>query len=180
MIFLILFIIIISVIVLFAFPQFSPVPYFPSNMKDKKNILQGLALKNNQTIIDLGAGDGVVIFEAAYESHKQKLNTRFIALEINPILISIMYIKWLFYPNRKNIKIVWGDMFKIEFRKLLTFDYRLLTFYLYISPWLIEKVISHIRQQLPYAKFVSYYYPILSMKKKEIILTGVHSTHLYN
>ena len=56
-------------------------------MKDRENILKALSLEKDQTVIDLGAGDGVVVFEAAYESWRRKLNTKFITLEINPVLI---------------------------------------------------------------------------------------------
>ncbi len=176
--FLALFIIILCIIALFSFPQFSPIPYFPSNMKDKEIILAGLNIKNDQTIFDLGAGDGVVIFEAAYEALKHRLNTRFVALEINPILITLMYIKWLLHPNRKNVKIVWGDMFKIKFKSQMS-NVKRITFYLYISPWLIEKVITRIKKQIPHAQYVSYYYPIKSLKKKEVIREGVHTLYLY-
>lgn len=173
-------IIILAVIILFSFPQFSAIPYFPSNMKDKENILKALSLKNGQTIIDLGAGDGVVVLEAAYESWRRKLNTKFVALEINPVLIGILYVKWLLHPNRKNIKIVWGDMFKLNYQRLTTDDRRLTTFYLYISPWLIEKIISRIQKQLPNSSFVSYFYPIKSLQEKEIVLKGIHNTYYYS
>lgn len=180
----ILFIIILGIIILFAFPQFSPVPYFPSNMKDKKNILKALSLKNNQMVIDLGAGDGVVVYEAAYESWKRKFNTKFVALEINPVLIVVLYMKWLFHPNRKNIRIMWGDMFKIATSSLTAIgtprNDMNITFYLYISPWLIDKVISRIQKQLPNSLFVSYFYPIKSLRKKEKVLRGVHNTYYYS
>lgn len=167
------------IIALFAFPQFSPIPYYPSNMKDKKNILKALSLKNNQTIVDLGAGDGVVVFEAAYESWRRKLDTKFLGIEINPVLIVILYLKWILHPNRKNIRIIWGDMFKLNYQRLTTDDQRLTTFYLYISPWLIEKVISRIQKQLPHSSFVSYFYPIKSLGKEEVVLKGVHNTYCY-
>ncbi|MBI4973174.1 class I SAM-dependent methyltransferase [Candidatus Roizmanbacteria bacterium] len=189
---------VLIIITLFAFPQFSPIPYFPSNMKDKENILKALSLKNDLTIIDLGAGDGVVVFEAANESWKKKLNTKFVALEINPVLIGILWVKWLLHPNRKNIKIVWGDMFKVDYLSLRAQAKQSRTkiatssgsaetprndtqtiFYLYISPWLIEKVISRIQKQLPNSYFVSYFYPIKSLKKKEKMLKGVHNTYSY-
>lgn len=173
------FLLTISIIILFAFPQFSPIPYFPSNMKDKKNILKALSLKNGQTIIDLGAGDGVVVFEAAYESWRHKLNTKFIALEINPVLIGILCLKWLFHPNRKNIKIVWGDMFSFNFKSQIS-NFKFITFYLYISPWLIEKVISRIQKQLPNSSFVSYFYPIKSLRKKEKEYRGEHKVYTYD
>ena len=175
-------IVILGVIILFSFPQFSPIPYFPSNMKDRENILKALSLEKDQTVIDLGAGDGVVVFEAAYESWRRKLNTKFITLEINPVLIGILWAKWLLHPNRKNIRIVWGDMFKIDYLSLPRLYPRNdmnITFYLYISPWLIEKVISRIQKQLPGSLFISYYYPIKSLKKKEKVLKGVHNTYYY-
>ena len=58
-----------------------------------KQIIQGLDLKNDQIIIDLGAGTGTVIFAAAHEAHKRGLNTHFVAIEINFILTAIMHIK---------------------------------------------------------------------------------------
>lgn len=203
MVFIIIFVFLIGIIILFSFPQFSPIPYFPSNMKDKENILKALSLKNNQTIIDLGAGDGVVVFEAAYESWRRKLNTKFMALEINPVLIGILWLKWLLHPNRTKIRIVWGDMFKIRFRLVIGGSHargpdtravttstggksmtdriynQRITFYLYISPWLIEKIISRIQKQLPGSSFVSYFYPIKSLKKREKVLRGLHNVYVY-
>lgn len=170
--------IILIVIIIFAFPQFSPIPYFPSNGRDIPMIIEGLNLTNNQTIIDLGAGDGMVVFKAAQKAKKKNLNTQFIALELNPILIGILHLRRLLHPNRKNIKIIWGDMFKINYQ-ILTFDVPRLTFYLYISPWFIEKVVQKVRKELPSARFVSYYYPIKSFKHKEKKVTGVHSLYTY-
>ncbi|MDO8609566.1 MAG: class I SAM-dependent methyltransferase, partial [bacterium] len=143
--------IIFVIISLFAFPQFSPIPYFPSNKKDLKLIVKTLRLQNNQTIIDLGAGDGMVIFEAAKKTYEEKLNTKFIAVDINPILLLIMHIRRLFHRNKKNIKIIYGNMFTMNFNQftlseiegLTSKQSNSLTFYLYISPWYLEKVISN-------------------------------------
>ncbi|PIP63272.1 hypothetical protein COW97_03440, partial [Candidatus Roizmanbacteria bacterium CG22_combo_CG10-13_8_21_14_all_34_12] len=104
---------IISVILIFSSKTLSPIPYFPSQPIDMPLIVKALNLKNNQTVIDLGAGDGIVIFKAAQQSYKQKLNTKFVAVEINLILILIIHLRRLFHPNKKNIKIVYGDIFKM-------------------------------------------------------------------
>lgn len=171
--------ILLAVIVIFAFPQFSPIPYFPSNMKDRELILKGLDLKNGQTVIDLGAGDGVVIFEAASYAAKHGLDTRFVALEINPVLLLIMGVKWLMHPNRASIKIICGDMFTIDYRSITKKNNQSVTFYLYISPWLIEKAIAQTAKSFPHACYVSYYYPIKSLKKIETVRNGVHDLYLY-
>jgi len=115
----------------------------------------------------LGAGDGIVIFEAAKIAFEKKLNTKFFALEINPILILIMWAKWLFHPNKKNIKIVRDDIFKINLKRYMLHVTRY-TFYLYISPWYLKKVIKNLKSQIKKFSLVSYFYPLPKIKPKKI------------
>lgn len=181
----ILTLIILFVISLFSSPKLSPIPYFPTNKKDIPLILKALKLKNNQIIIDLGAGDGVVIFASAKTAFEKKLNTQFVAIEINPILVIILNLRRLFHSNKKNIKIVWGNMFKINLKtqilnlKSKSQNSNLPTIYLYISPWLIEKTVFRILQQLPKANFVSYMYPIKSLVQKSVF-TGKNKIFYYD
>jgi SAM-dependent methyltransferase len=165
-IFIILFSLLI-IILFFSSPKLSPIPYFPSNKKDLPLIIKALNLKNNQVVFDLGAGDGIVIFEAAKLAFEKNLNTKFFAVEINPVLILIMWLKWLFHPNKKNIKIIRDNIFKIDFKryKLQVTSY---TFYLYLSPWYLEKVIKNLKSQIKNFSLVSYFYPVPKMKAKKI------------
>jgi 16S rRNA A1518/A1519 N6-dimethyltransferase RsmA/KsgA/DIM1 with predicted DNA glycosylase/AP lyase activity len=165
-IFIILFSLLI-IILFFSSPKLSPIPYFPSNKKDLPLIIKALNLKNNQVVFDLGAGDGIVIFEAAKKAFEKKLNTKFFAVEINPILILIMWLRWLFHPNKKNIKIVCDDIFKIDFTsyKLQATSYK---FYLYLSPWYLEKIIKNLRLKIKNFTLVSYFYPVPKMQVKKI------------
>jgi hypothetical protein len=168
------------IIIIFSFPHFSPIPYFPSNTKDIPLILTALSLKRNQTIIDLGAGDGIVIFKAAERTLQNKLNTKFIAVEINPVLLLVLHIRRLFHPNRKNIKIINADMFSMNYSKLSTNDYRLLTFYIYISPWFIEKTVTNISKQMSNFELVSYFYQVKCLPKyKEELKEGIHKIYRY-
>jgi len=177
-----IFLIIVIIILLFSSKTFSPIPYFPSQPVDLPLIVKALNLRNNQTIIDLGAGDGIVIFKAATQAQKKKLNAKFIAVEINPVLILILHLRRLFHPNRKNIKIIHEDIFNINFKDFIDFT-DLMTIYLYISPWFLEKTISSINQQLAIRNqqltIVSYMYPIKSMKKKEKIIKGKNKIFIY-
>ncbi len=102
--------ILLAIIFIFASPKLSPIPYFPSNHYDLPLIIKALNLQNNQTIIDLGAGDGIVIFKAAEEALNKNLKTKFIAIDINPILVFIMNIRRLFHPNKKTF-ILLGEIF---------------------------------------------------------------------
>jgi hypothetical protein len=188
-----LLIFILLILFIFSSPKLSPIPYFPSNKKDLPLIIKALGLKNNQVIVDLGAGDGLIIFAAAKEALEKKLNTKFIAVEINPILILIMYIRKLFHPNRKNIKVVYADMFKLNFKKLLTFyamhdkvpgdNLSILTFYLYISPWFLEKITKKIISlHLPKPitlNIVSYMYPIKYLSDRQKTINGKNRIFVY-
>lgn len=180
------------IIIIFSFPQLSPIPYFPSNKKDKKLIIESLNLKNGQIIFDLGAGDGWVVFTAASKALDLNLNTKFIATEINPILLLILNIKKLFHPNRKNIKIMYADMFTMNFSMFTNMDnsrvvptlsthYKLqTTFYLYISPWYLEKTLDNIKKYLKQFNIVSYMYDIKSLQNKENIIKGFNNIYIYN
>jgi 16S rRNA A1518/A1519 N6-dimethyltransferase RsmA/KsgA/DIM1 with predicted DNA glycosylase/AP lyase activity len=142
-------------------------------------IVDSLDLKNNQTVIDLGAGDGIVIFEAASKALGKKLNTQFVAVDINPILILILHLHRFFHPNKKNIEIVRGDFFTLNFSSLTTHYSLLTTIYLYISPWFLDKVSKRILSEFPKAKIVSYMYPIKSLKKKERKIYAKHTIFVY-
>ncbi len=175
--------VLIAIILLFSSKKLSPIPYFPTQPADISLIIKALNLKNNQIIIDLGAGDGIVIFKAARKAYKNGLNTQFIAVEINPILIFILHLRRLFHPNGKNIKIIRDDIFKMNFSSHL---YRqgnalsLPTFYLYISPWFLEKTISNIKLQISKFKVVSYMYPIKSLKKNDRVIQGKNKIFIYS
>jgi len=166
------------IIVIFSFPQFSPVPYFPSNGADIPLILKSLHIRENQTIVDLGAGDGIVILKAAQEAYNKGLNTQFIAVEINPVLLLILHMRCLLHPNHKNIKIVNRDMFALDY-SLLPMPYPL-TVYIYISPWFIEKTVQNISKQMKEYNLVSYFYQVKCLPDhKEEMKEGVHKVFSY-
>ena len=184
--FIIFIIFIIVIIFIFSSKKFSPIPYFPSQPVDIPLIVKALNLKNNQIIIDLGAGDGIVIFSVAQQSYKQKLNTKFVAVEINPVLILVLHLRRLFHPNKKNIKIVRDDIFKMDFsRYTQCTDAKFCvstTFYLYISPWFLEKTILNIKNQVSKFSVVSYMYPLKFKANfnKFKVINGKNKIHIYS
>jgi 16S rRNA A1518/A1519 N6-dimethyltransferase RsmA/KsgA/DIM1 with predicted DNA glycosylase/AP lyase activity len=165
---------ILSLIALFSSPKLSPVPYFPTNKKDIPLIIKALNLKNNQTIVDLGAGDGLVIFAAAQKSLQKNFNTQFVAIEINPVLVLVLLLRQFFHPNKNNIKIIWGDFFKITTKQSNN-----VTIYLYVSPWLIDKIIENWKLKIKNFSVVSYMYPVKSLRAKEKIIKGKNKIFIY-
>lgn len=165
------------IIIIFSFPHFSPIPYFPSQKKDLRLITKALNLKNHQAVIDFGAGSGEVIFEAAQYAFDNKIKTVFFAIEINPILIFILWFKRLFHPNKKNIKIIYDDIFKINLKNLKKF--KSVVFYFYLSPWFLDQLVKKIKTQIKTFDLVSYMYSLKKSRPKKI-LKGLNSLYLYS
>jgi len=108
----------------------------------------------------------MVVFAAAKKALEKKLDTKFYAVEINPILVLIANLRRLFHPNKKNIKILWQDMFKINFQTFKPANF--ITFYLYISPWFLNKIMKDLQLQIKKFSVVSYFYPLPNKKPKKI------------
>lgn len=171
-------IILFIILFFFASPKLSPIPYFPSNKKDLDLILKTLGLKSNQVIIDLGAGSGFIIFEAAKLTQEKKLNTQFIAVEINPILYLILRFRRFFHKNKKSIKIIYGNMFSMNYSKIFPKHKSQITFYLYISPWFLKKAIEAIQKYRKDFYIISYMYAIPNRREVRKI-KGKNDIYVY-
>ncbi|MCS7093243.1 MAG: hypothetical protein NZL96_02345 [Patescibacteria group bacterium] len=185
-VFLIIVLIFFLVITFFFLKFISPVPYFPSHPKDLPLIIKAFNLRNNQAVVDLGAGDGSVILKAAQAAYQKKLTTKFFAFEINPILVLIIFLRRLVHSNKKNIKIFLDDLFDFQIKKINLCSPISLTFYLYLSPWYLEKVLRKIKKisienqlLLKELKIVSYFYPLPKIKPSKIFRGKVNTIYVY-
>lgn len=168
----------LTIIYFFTSKKASPIPYFPSNKQDLPLILEALNLRNGQTVVDLGAGDGLVVFESAAEAQKRRLNTQFIAVEINPILVLILHLRKFVHPNRKNIKVIMADMFKLNLKSVIRNPQSQIVIFLYISPWYMEKVYKKLEKDLRSFELVSYFYGIPKKTLKKTV-QGVNKVFIY-
>ncbi|MCL4374272.1 hypothetical protein M1523_00260 [Patescibacteria group bacterium] len=163
----------LAVIVIFAFPAVSPIPYYPSRHRDLGLIAQAMDLHDGQTVVDLGAGDGTVVFFAASQAQRQRLRIKFVAIEINPILVMALLIRRLFHPAKKNIQVVWADFFRWQPNPA---NERV--FYLYGAPWLNDKIANRLRQFPGKNRLVSYYYPVAGLTAQQRI-QGINRIFVY-
>lgn len=172
--------------VYFFSSKVSPIPYFPTNSKDIDKIIAQMDLKKAKIVIDLGAGDGTVIFAAADQTHKLGIKTILVAVDINPILTMIMNLRKLFHPYKKNIIILNSDMYLYPFQKLID-KYNPknskkndgVVFYIYISPVYIPRTLNMIRKLKKSSKIVSYFYPVQYLKPTKQI-SGFHKIFTYD
>lgn len=81
------------------------------------------------------------------------MNTKFVAVEINPLLICIMNIKRFFHPQKKQLQIKGQDLFKTDLS-------RATKIYLYVGPYVMLSIMKKIAVEKPPAlqKIVSYMY----------------------
>lgn len=169
----------------FILSSLSPIPFFPTNKKDVPMIVdtlfvEGRTLDINSTVIDLGAGTGTIIFAAAREAFKRKLNAKFIAIEIHPLLFLIMHLRRLFHPNRQNIKIIRADMFNLNYQQLAIQQFNHITIYIYVGLKFIDRLKKTFLTLPKGTRIISYMYQIPGWEKKHIkTITGHHKIFAY-
>ena len=107
----IIYLIIVIIILALTFTAFTGAPYVPSRKQDLKVAFEELyPLSKNDTLIDLGAGDGTVLKAA------KEYQAKTIGIELNPILALIAKI-------RTKSKIICRNFYRYNFPKETTVVY---------------------------------------------------------
>ncbi len=141
----------------FAFVVAFGAPYLPTLHKQAQDSLDLLDLKEGQTLLELGCGDGRVLKAAA------RRGIISVGYEINPILVIIAKINTIKY--RSKVKIIWGNYWNAEWPKSDGMYVFLLDKYM---DKLNKKIIQYNLKKVPY-KLVSYGFKIKSKKPKKQI-----------
>lgn len=92
------------VFLIFAFAVFFGAPYLPTLKPQIKEALDLMDLKQGQTMLELGSGDGRVMLAAA------KRGWKVVGYELNPLLVIISWLVTLRY--RRQVKVVWGSYWR--------------------------------------------------------------------
>ena len=77
-------------------------PYLPTLKKQQNKALEILELKQGQTVLDLGCGDGRFLLAAA------KCGYKAVGIEANPLLVIVAYFVTIKY--RKTVSVKWGNI----------------------------------------------------------------------
>jgi ubiquinone/menaquinone biosynthesis C-methylase UbiE len=108
-------------------------PYVPSEKPDIRKAFTDLyPLDENEYIVDLGCGDGVVV-ETATE-----FGAKAVGVDINPLMI--WFCKWRFRKN-KNSRYVSADMYRYKLPAKTT------AIYMYMLPLGLEATFKHLRKE---------------------------------
>lgn len=76
-------------------------PYLPTLDKQVRTALDMLKLKQGQTLLELGCGDGKVLVAAA------RRGLQVTGIELNPLLVVVCRLRTWRY--RKQVRVVWGN-----------------------------------------------------------------------
>lgn len=79
-------------------------PYLPTLSPQVKAALQLADLRPDQTLLELGCGDGKVALAAARQGYKV------VGYELNPLLAFIAWLRTRRY--RRQVRIIWGDFWR--------------------------------------------------------------------
>jgi len=86
--------------------------YEPTYQKAVDTMLRFAEVGPNDVVIDLGAGTGAIVFRAA-----RTYRARVVGVEIEPIRSLILRLRRRFGPFADHITIVWGDLYRLDFRE---------------------------------------------------------------
>jgi SAM-dependent methyltransferase len=96
----------LALIICFAGVLLFGAPYLPTLTPQINTALKLANLKRDQTLLELGCGDGKVLIAAA----EQGLNV--VGYELNPLLVLVAWLRTRRY--RSQVKVVWGDFWTKE------------------------------------------------------------------
>lgn len=102
----IIFVVFLILVVCFSFVLTRGAPYLPTQKKQAEAGLDLLNLRQDQTLYELGCGDGRVLRRAAARGLKC------VGYELNPLLYVVARV--VTWKYRKNVRIVFGDFWAAD------------------------------------------------------------------
>jgi adenine-specific DNA methylase len=85
--------------------------YQPTPRRAVAEMLRLAELGERDTLFDLGAGTGAIVFPAA-----RVYRARVVAVEVEPIRVLILRLRRRFGPFPDRITVRWGNLFRLDFR----------------------------------------------------------------
>jgi len=127
-------------VMFFGLVVFFGAPYLPTLSRTKEIALDLLDMKQGQTLLELGSGDGKVMLAAAERGLKV------VGYELNPILVVISLYRTRAY--RQQVKVIWGNFFT---KKWPPYD----AIFVFLTDKYMSKLDKKIRENHPKILFVA-------------------------
>lgn len=140
----------IAAVAYFVFASFAyGAGYQPTPRKSVAMMLRFAELSERDTVYDLGAGTGAIVFRAA-----RIYRARVVAIEVEPIRVLVLRIRRTLGPFADRISIHWGDFFRLNFS-----DATVVTAFLW--PGAMARLGPKLERELrPGARLLSHVHPV--------------------
>ena len=123
--------------------------YQPTPRRSVEAMLRYAEVGPRDTVFDLGAGTGAIVFRAA-----RTYRARVVGTEVEPIRVLVLHVRRRFGPARDRITIRWGNLFGLDFRPA-----SVVTAFLW--PGAMARLRPKFESELaPGARVVSYYHAV--------------------
>lgn len=110
-------------------------PFVPSSKRAVEAMIKLAEFSPGQTVIDVGSGDGRVLFAAA------KAGAFTVGIEINPYLVLYTRFRAFFRPYRGRITVLWKNLWKADLSKADVV-------FVYLIPWRMEDLAEKLETEL--------------------------------
>lgn len=110
-------------------------PFVPSNNDSVTAMIKLAKLRPRQTVIDVGSGDGRVLFEAV------KKGATAIGIEINPYLVLYTRIRTFFGPYRGLVTVLWKNLWSANLSQADVV-------FIYLIPWKMDVLAEKLKKDL--------------------------------
>lgn len=129
-------------------------PFVPTGSKIVKEMIEMANLKSGETVLDLGSGDGRIVFSAV------KTGAYCLGIEINPILCYFAKLK-AFFKKSKNIEFKRADFWNYNLDKVDVM-------FLYFIPDKMDKLRKKIKKEMKFgARIISHGFTFPNWQYKE-------------
>jgi cyclopropane fatty-acyl-phospholipid synthase-like methyltransferase len=124
-------------------------PYVPSEMDDVRQMLELADIQPGDLVVDLGAGDGRILFMAARE-----YGARSLGVEISPSRAASIWLKTWLFGLRRQVQVRLGNLHNVDLSQADVVT-------LYLMPDAVEKLETKLERELkPGSRVVTNSYPI--------------------
>lgn len=157
----------VAVVAYFIFGSFAfGAGYQPTPREAVLAMLDLARVGPTDTLYDLGAGTGAIVFRAA-EAH----GARVVAVEVEPLRVAVLHLRRWLSPARSRIEIRWGNLFHLDLAPATVVA-------LFLWPGAMERLRPAMEASLTRgARVVSHWHPVLEWTADRT--DPVHRVYLY-
>jgi SAM-dependent methyltransferase len=141
----------VAIVAYFLYASFAfGAGYQPTPARVVRRMLDLAEMQPGETLYDLGAGTGAIVFAAA-----RKYGARVVGVEVEPLRILILRLRLWWGGPRDRVTFEWGDIFEVDLHSAQVVA-------VFLWPGAMERLKPQLETQLPEgARVVSHWHKVL-------------------